>query len=177
MTSPRLRLEFAPNARRTSRSSLAFLLTGLLLFAVATLFFGRALLENAHLNRNLAAIEGRRNAVMSKPNPRPDATELARVQFIRQTSRSLTTPWADLLAALEAAPTNVALLSVDPSTAKRTISLTAEAANPEDMLNYLRALQQDSRFTEALLTSHQVEVQAPGTPVRFQLQVNWGGKP
>jgi len=177
MTSPRLRLEFAPNARRTSRSSLALLLTGLLLFAVATLFFGRALLENAHLNRNLAAIEDHRNAVMTKPNPRPDATELARVQFIRQTSRSLTTPWADLLAALEAAPTNIALLSVDPSTAKRNISLTAEAANPEDMLNYLRALQKDNRLAGALLTSHQVDVQAPGTPVRFQILVNWGVTP
>jgi Tfp pilus assembly protein PilN len=87
------------------------------------------------------------------------------------------TPWADLLEALETAPDNLALLSVEPSAAKRSISLTAEAASPKDMLNYLRALQSDQRLSGVLLVSHQVQVQAPGAPLRFQIQGTWGGSP
>lgn len=177
MSSVRLRLEFAPHARHTSPASLSLLLAGVLLFTVAILLFGLTLAENARQTLHLAAMDGSRNAAAPAPPPRPDAAELSRVQFIRQTSRSLMTPWADLLAALEAAPANVALLSVEPSAAKRSISLTAEAASPADMLNYLQALQRDHRLAGALLASHQVQVQAPGTPIRFQVQANWGGTP
>lgn len=177
MTTVRLRLEFAPHAHRTSPTSLALLLAGVLLFTVAILLFGLTLAENARHTRHLAAMDVNRKTVAPAPPPRADPAELSRVQFVRQTSRSLMTPWADLLAALETAPANVALLSVEPSATKRSISLTAEAASPADMLNYLQALQSDNRLVGALLTSHQVQIQAPGTPVRFQIQANWGGTP
>ena len=179
MTRVRLRLEFAPNARRTSLASLALLLAGVLLFALAALQLGRTLADNASQARNVAEMDGKRNTVApaAAHPPRADPAELARVQFVRQTSRSLMTPWADLLEALETAPNNVALLSVEPSAAKRSISLTAEAASPKDMLNYLRALQSDQRLSGVLLVSHQVQVQAPGAPLRFQIQGTWGGIP
>ncbi len=177
MRSTRLQIEFAPHARRTTPTSLALLLAGLLLFAVTLLLIGLTLAENARQTRDLAAMDGHRNAAAIAPPPRPDAAELARVKFVRQTSRSLMTPWADLLAALEAMPANVALLSVEPSAAKRSISLTAEAANPADMLNYLQALQKDPRLAGAVLASHQVQVQAPGTPIRFRVQASWGESP
>lgn len=177
MSSVRLRLEFAPHARRITPTSLALLLSGALLFTVTLLLIGLTLAENARQTRRLAAMDGNRNAVAPAAPPRADPAELARVKFVRQTSRSLMTPWANLLAALEAAPANVALLSVEPSAAKRRISLTAEAANPADMLNYLQALQRDNRLADALLASHQVQVQAPGTPIRFQIQANWGASP
>lgn len=177
MSSVRLQIEFAPHARRTTPVSLALLLAGLLLFAVVLLLFGWNLAENARQTRDLAEMDGHRNAAAIAPPPRPDAAELARVKFVRQTSRNLLTPWADLLAALESAPANVALLSVEPSAAKRSVSLTAEAANPADMLNYLQALQKDHRLAGVLLASHQVQVQAPGTPIRFQVQANWGDSP
>lgn len=175
MTRARLRLEFAPHAHRISPASLSVLLAGALLFAVAILLLGSTLAENARQARNLAATDGNRNA--AAPLARPDPALLSRVQLVRQTSRSLMTPWADLFAALEAAPANVALLSVEPSAARRSILLTAEAASPADMFNYLQALQKDSHLTGALLASHQVQVQAPGTPLRFQVQANWGGTP
>lgn len=177
MSSARLHIEFAPHARRTTPAGLALLLAGLLLFGVALLLFGWNLAENARQRRDLAAMDSSRSAAGPVLPPRPDAAELARAKFVRQTSRNLMTPWAELLAALESAPANVALLSVEPSAAKRSVSLTAEAANPADMLNYLQALQKDHRLEGALLASHQVQVQAPGAPIRFQVQANWGGTP
>jgi hypothetical protein len=45
------------------------------------------------------------------------------------------------------------------------------------MLNYLQALQSDPHFSHVTLVSHQVQLQAPGTPLLFKLQATWGGAP
>lgn len=174
MSTVRLRLDFAPRAYRPSPRRLAMLLTGMLLFILAIVLLGLTFAENARQTRQLAAIGATVRRVAPVPPPHPSAAQLARVQFVSQTSRNLSTPWADLLAALEATPANVALLSVEPSAAKRNISITAEAATSEDMLAYLQALQKDDRLRDAFLTSHQVQTQAAGTPVRFQIQAAWG---
>jgi hypothetical protein len=81
------------------------------------------------------------------------------------------------LTALEKAPSNVALLAVEPSAAKRSLSLTAEAANSAQMLNYIQALQGDNHLSDVILVSHQVQLQAPGAPIRFQVRANWGETP
>lgn len=174
MSNARLRLDFAPRAYRISPQRVAMLLTGMLLFIVAIVLLGLTLAENARQSRQLAAIEAHVQHVAPARQLRSSAAQLGRVQFASQTSRSLSTPWADLLAALEATPANVALLSVEPSVAKRNISISAETASTEDMLAYLQALQKDSRLADPLLTSHQVQTQAAGSPVRFQILAKWG---
>ena len=57
------------------------------------------------------------------------------------------------------------------------ITLTAEAASASEMLNYLDALQIDARLANVVLVSHAVQVQTPGSPLRFQLRASWGGTP
>jgi Tfp pilus assembly protein PilN len=93
-------------------------------------------------------------------------------------AQGLQVPWADLLGALEAASgESVALLTVEPSTQQQTVRLTAEARDPHSMLRYLSTLQGDARLSQVVLVSHAVQTQAPGTPVRFQLQAHWGAQP
>lgn len=179
MRNVHLSLEFAPNARTISFRGLALLVAATLLFGLAFIQVGLKMSDNAAQKQNIADLETKRRVPLPAP-PKPtraDPGEAARAQFVRQTSRSLTTPWADLFAALEAAPSNVALLSVEPSAAKRSFSLTAEAASPTQMLNYLQALQNDNRLAGVTLVSHQLQLQAPGTPMRFQLRGNWGDAP
>lgn len=180
MSHTRLNLEFSPQASKNSNSSLVFLALAVALFSVMALYAGKVVYENSVKRRDLAAIESGHRAVPRGSDPRPvraDPSELARVQFVRSTSRNLAAPWADLLLALENAPSNVALLAVEPSAAKRSVSLTAEAAAPIDMLKYLEALQNDPHLSNVVLVSHQLQVQAPGTPVRFQLRATWGDAP
>jgi Tfp pilus assembly protein PilN len=176
MKNARLQLEFAPRSRRASTRGLALLLVSALLFAASVAEVGRALAGNARQARTVAEMEGQGNASapVTPRASRLEPAELSRVQLVRQTARSLMTPWLDLLEALESAPANVALLSVEPSAAKRSIALTAEAANAADMLEYLRALQGDKRLSGVTLVSHQVQAQAPGSPLRFQIQATWG---
>jgi Tfp pilus assembly protein PilN len=67
----------------------------------------------------------------------------------------------------------VALLAVEPSAARRSVRLSAEARDAQAMLAWLQALQRDARLAQVLLVSHQVQTQTPGTPVRFQIQASW----
>ena len=104
-----------------------------------------------------------------------DPKQLASARAARQVASTLMTPWADLLGSLGSAPNQaIALLSVEPSANKHSVRLTAEARDLHDMLVYLGTLQRDVRLSSVVLVSHQVQVQAPGTPVRFQIQAAWG---
>jgi len=175
-----LKLEFAPQANTRSAAGSVYLVTAIVLFSIAAIYAARAASENSTKKQELAAMDGARNAAVrvSAPPPlRVDPAEVSRVQFIRTTSRNLAAPWADLLVALEKAPSNVALLTVEPSAAKRSVSLTAEAAGPMDMIKYLQALQSDPNLANVVLVSHQVQSQAPGTPLRFQIRASWGEAP
>jgi hypothetical protein len=180
MSNVRLNLEFAPQASKSSISGLAFLMAAIALFSLVSVYATRTAYENSVKKHDLESMESANRTVPRTPEPRQlraDPLELARMQFVRLTSRNLAAPWADLLAALENAPSNVALLAVEPSAAKRSVALTAEAASLDDMIKYLQALQGDSRLANVVLVSHQVELQAPGTPVRFQLRASWGDAP
>lgn len=179
MSRMRLQLEFAPNARRSSPMGGLLLLVALLLLAVLAIQVGHRLYTNAQQRQAMSHLERREWPAALKPQAsvRSDPKEAARLQWVRQMSRHLTTPWADLFAALESAPSSVALLVVEPSAATRSVSLTAEAANATEMLNYLDALQSDARFANVVLVSHAVQVQTPGSPLRFQLRARWGEAP
>jgi hypothetical protein len=179
MSNVHLNLEFAPKARKTSLLGLVFLIASGLLFALAATQVGMKIYENSRQKLVLAETGNRSAAPVRAVAPalRPDPAETVRAQFVRQTSRSLMTPWADLLNALEKAPSNVALLAVEPSAAKRSLSLTAEAASPAQMLAYVQALQDDKHLANVILVSHQVQLQAAGTPIRFQVRASWGEAP
>jgi hypothetical protein len=83
-------------------------------------------------------------------------------------------PWGQLLLALERVPSrDVAVLAIEPAAAQRTLRITADARHADAMLDYLAQLKQQS-LTQVVLTSHQLQAQTPGTPIRFQVQARWG---
>jgi len=180
MKPTRLHLEFAPHARQRATLGSVMLIVSAVALVAGAVQLALILADNARQADMLAALESRRS-VAAAGAPRkvaPEPGELARTRVVRQVAQRLTTPWADLLDSLESAPVqSVALLSVEPSISKQSIRITAEARNPQDMLAYLSALQRDPRLNTAVLVSHQVQVQSPGTPVRFQIQAGWGALP
>lgn len=174
-----LDLEFGTPGPRLSGPGLLALVASTALLVAVVLFAGQALSERAREARALQALNEQRQipAAPESDEPRSDPKDAAQAQFARQTVRNLNTPWADLLLVLENAPSNVALLVVEPSAAKRSLTITAEAAGSTEMLDYIAALHADGRLTNIALVSHQLQVQAPGTPLRFQLRANWGDQP
>lgn len=179
MSHNRLRLEFAPDVRQRSPWIWLFLLLMLVLVALLLVQVGERLQVNGRQRQALSRIEGRPQplAATAQQPSRSDPRDAARLQLVRQTARQLVAPWADFFAALESAPSGVALLLVEPSAATRSVALTAEASNAAEMLNYLQALQDDPRLNHVVLVSHALQLQLPGTPLRFQLRANWGGTP
>ena len=180
MKAARLHLDFAPQTRRISARGAAMLLVSGVIFAAGALRLGVMVADTAEQADRLATLEARRASVAgSTSRAKPlEPGEAARAKVVSKLSQGLTTPWADLLETLESAPIqSVALLSVEPSVAKKSIRLTAEARNPQEMLGYLDALQKDPRLSSVVLVSHQVQAQTPGSPVRFQVQAGWGVAP
>jgi Tfp pilus assembly protein PilN len=180
MKATRLRLEFAPNARHVSWLGATMLIVSIVVLVAGAAQFAKVLANNARQADTLQALGARRGATATsatRTTP-PEPGEVARARAVRSMAQTLVTPWADLLESLESAPNqSVALLSIEPSVAKHSMRLTAEARNPKDMLAYLSALQRDTRLFTVVLVSHQIQAQSPGSPVRFQIQAGWGAGP
>jgi Tfp pilus assembly protein PilN len=180
MKTTRLHIDFAPKARQVTWRPIAILGLVVIVLAAGVHELATQLSGNARLLSRLAAAESHRGTSVSDPARSIPITpgDRARTRLVSQVAQALVTPWSDLLESLEATPNNsVALLSVEPSVSKRSIRLTAEARSMPDMLAYLGALQKDTRLSAVILTSHQVQSQSPGSPVRFQIQAGWGGEP
>lgn len=176
MKAQRLQLEFAPNARRVPWLGGAMLVASVVVLALGAAQLATAVASNARQADTLAALEARQEVATGAARTLPpEPGEVARTRAVRRVTQNLATPWADLLESLESAPAqSVAILSIEPSVSKRSVRLTAEARNSQEMLNYLSALQRDTRLSAVVLVSHLVQVQSPGSPVRFQINANWG---
>jgi hypothetical protein len=171
-------LDFSPGARAPLHKGVACLVVSALLLAAATAALATQWLERGRQLAALDAIDAQRSAPSAtKRRSPPSAAEAARARALRQVADQLTTPWSDLLDALEAAPADVALIAIEPSVNKHSVRLTVEARGASEMLTYLAAVQSDRRLSQVVLVSHQIQVQTPGAPVRFQLQAVWGAQP
>jgi hypothetical protein len=178
MKTAALQIDFAPGARRVSWVGRGLLLAGAVLLVAGLAQGGRLLEQRAQAKSTLAGVEARQtHASAAPPARKPDARQVALIRATHQVAGDLTTPWSRLLASLGSPGKDVALLSVEPSVAKRSVRLTAEARDAAGMLDYLAALQHDARLSYVVLLSHQVQSQAPGTPIRFQVQAQWGDAP
>ena len=87
----------------------------------------------------------------------------------------LNVPWRDLFQSIESATTSerIALLEITPDPARHTLKGTAEARNSEDMLAYMTRLAAQPFFTNVTLTSHEINLQDPNRPLRFQFAAQW----
>jgi hypothetical protein len=171
----RLDLDFSP-ARRNHAGGWVLLFAG-----VAAALLAGVQFESAEAARMARATE--LNSVNDRlAGPKKDSARAGppldpRVsKAANQIARELQMPWAEMLAALEAIPApEVALLGVEPSALRHVVRITAEAKNSAAMLDYLQALQSGPQFSNVWLTSHLVQAQTPGTPVRFIVQLKWSG--
>jgi len=166
----RLDLDFAP-ARRNAPLGWLLLAIGLVAASVAGVQFRSAHAERLARVDDLTTLTGHapgRAAGTAGETVDPRATKAAAM-----VARDLQIPWAQMLAALEAVDAKeVALLAVEPSASRHNIRITAEAKGPDAMLAYVEALRGPS-FPEVSLSSHQMENQVPGNPVRFIVQARW----
>jgi hypothetical protein len=151
----------------------------LLALSLLALFAGGAQVVLAwqayqHEKAELASV-AQRGATPVSAGARRGAPNAAGLQSADAVARGLTAPWSDLMQSIETIQNkDVALQVIEPIAARQSLRITADGRHPEAMLDYLQQLQ-GRTLTEVVLTSHQVQVQQPGAPIRFQVQAKWGG--
>ena len=113
----------------------------------------------------------------AKESPRAGSQTEVTPEQARAVNRAimrLNLPWRDLFDGLEAATKDkVSLLAIEPDEQRRVVRVTAEAANPQSMVTYIRHLKQAQQFEAALLRQHQVDERDPYHAVRFVVEMSW----
>lgn len=155
---------------------------GVLLLAVAIAAAGASLWQFSRLRQEQARWEaqgaqsqarlGRDAASRSERAPGPRSAEEAAAA--NAVIRRLAFPWQEMFAAFETtAGADVALLGIEPDTAKGVVKVTAESKTPKGMLNYVRRLQGSAFLDEVVLQKHEVRNEDPDRPVRFMVVARW----
>lgn len=86
----------------------------------------------------------------------------------------LALPWEALFTALEQTRTpRVKLLSIEPNAKQHKLHLTAQAAEAQDMLDYVRLLEQQPMLKNVLLRQHERDEAG----VSFTIDAAWELKP
>jgi cell envelope opacity-associated protein A len=173
-----LHLDFLAGRSRSSRLGYLFLLAGLALAGWQLFDYSQQLQANAELRAELKNTLARVNGAdrdVRKPAPLTPGERTAMTQA-RGLTAQLNYPWASLLTLIETTQhPDVALLALDPKSRNGQLRLTAEAKDALSMMAYVGGLQNNSLLQNALLTTHQMQIQQPGTPLKFQILAQWKG--
>jgi hypothetical protein len=113
------------------------------------------------------------------PTSHQDQEQLSReVTKANEVLRRVALPWGALFQAVEtAAPTDVALLAMEPDADKQVLKIVGEAKDVAAMLDYLKTLEGATLFRTVTLQSHQIQQQDPQRPIRFTLLAAWTERP
>jgi hypothetical protein len=171
-----LDLNLGPGRVWGGRFTAALLLASLALVVGAAWQIQQAGVLQARQTAQAQALQVARPAART-PGPLAPADEPTRAREVAaaQLLATLDRPWRDLFGVIVAhARKSVMVLALEPTAATGAFRLTAEAGDAQHMLGYLQDLQSDARVSEVSLVSHQLQVQQPGQPLRFQIQGVWG---
>ena len=172
MRTPELRFDFSGRRARVPVPGVALLVAGIAALTVAAAALGQIVARDRAALQELERRQVR--ATPSPPKAVKDPRDAVRLKASLQLAKSLDSPWAELLSAIESTrPDRVALLSVEPSATKHTLLITAEARDSATMLEHLRALENESGLRTVTLLQHERALQVPGTPTRYRLQGEW----
>ena len=176
------RLEFLPpGAAQTFKGwRLALCLAGGLLLLPAAVYWLVQAQETRRLEAQLAQLQPARpvRAPLSANQQRERDLELKQVAAA---VRQLNLPVTRLVRTVQAPrDVRVALLGLDLNAQQgqdgaSALKIAAEAATPQDMLNYLAFLNQQPMFSSVYLLKHEMSsnADAPEHPYRFQLEAQW----
>ncbi|MFC5521992.1 hypothetical protein [Polaromonas jejuensis] len=171
-------LDFLGGQQRFSIPGGVFLAAGIALAGWQLLEYSQFLQANAELHSELQGTLERLkiNKQDVKRQPAQTPQERSAIALARAATDQLNYPWDSLLNLVETAQhPDVALLALEPKSRNGQIRLTAEAKDATAMMGYVAGLQQNPLLQNAFLTTHQVQLQQPGTPFKFQVLGQWKG--
>lgn len=172
----RLELDFQ-RPRRPSKALQGLLLAIALVFAADV---GRNYLDASK------TVDALRVRLAEHPQPAPRDAGLLRVSTrpaspeelagAREIIRRLSTPWGALFRALEASRIGtVAVSSVEPDPAERTVLVRGDAKNYLAALSFVANLRNQAALQDVRLVQHETAAEPAERPLHFTVSASWGG--
>jgi Tfp pilus assembly protein PilN len=175
-----LPIDFAPpgfqrTLHRTSTRTWILGAVGLALCVAAGVQGARLLARQDADDALLAAARARANVpvVVAVASTGPAISE-QQAAVVNAAVMQLNLPWRALQDAIGAAtPPTIAMLALEPDARKHSMKITAEAKNSDAMIAYVEKLKEQELFANVALTRHEINVQDPARPIRFQIEAEW----
>jgi hypothetical protein len=169
-----IQLDFADRSRRVTWPGVALLLLGAVASAAVIYQYRVSAQRRAGLEYRIASLM----RAHAPAEARGEAALDAKIALsAEQAAQDLATPWTLLLAELEQASKDsqgeVALLGVEPDHGKHSVRVSAEARTLELALSYVQRLQGSRSLEYPMLDRHEIRVDDPQRPVRFELTGMW----
>jgi Tfp pilus assembly protein PilN len=179
------RISFVPAPVPLSGWRLALLAAGLLALAPAAISWNARQQAVARLEAQLAQARPRTITRPARAPAEQRALE-QQVKAVAAAVRQLNLPVTRLIKTVQAPrDMHVALLALDlnsqpaadgggaPAVPAGALKIAAEAETMQDMINYLAFLDQQPLFQSVYLVKHEMNVNAPDHPYRFQMEAQW----
>lgn len=177
---PRLRLKFPDRGQSVPHVDFSILLIGLLVLAGVLLQFRQVTEEVNHWTNRVERLEKQQQ---QKAAPRTRSTPRIK-EFSQEIRKEITQanaildqinlPWETLFDAIEHAATDeIALLSLQPNVASRTLRLSGEAKSMSELLDFVEALERELVFENVHLLNYKIKQDNPHRPIIFLLTAVW----
>lgn len=179
--------DIAPHARRFTPAAWCLLTIGLAFAIVCASEFARSWKQGMQDQQELAALRGElaartRAAAALEGEQTKEPAERVQARLVLQ--RALNLSWSGLFQVLEdatqAVDGRVAVSALAPVRLRpegAEVRITALAATPDAMIEYLRAMQKDARIQQLQLTAQQPATVGGANVIRFQASVLLRGAP
>lgn len=172
MSAPVVTVDFS---NRRSRVTLA----GALLLLLGASAAAATYAEYRFMQARRAGLELKLEAATRRNRHEPglDARAAGFAEAAGRMAEQLGTPWTKLLAELEGASRDssgqIAVLSIEPDSAKHIVHITGESKDLPLALAYVQRLQGSTLLRYPMLDSHEVKADDPQRPVRFAMTAEW----
>lgn len=171
-----LKLRFPYAGQQARGIDYILLASGILVFVVCFYQLTLVMEEIAHWETRIDRLEQQQQ---HKKTPR---TPVARItqetqQELKQAGeilRQVNLPWEGLFDSLEyTVSKEIALLSVQPNVASRTIRIAGEARNLGALTDFVEAMERENVFENVHLLNYKVKKENPYRPIAFSLTATW----
>lgn len=177
---PRLRLKFPDRGQSVPHIDFSILLIGLLVLAGVLLQFRQVTEEVNHWTNRVERLEKQQQQkavprTRSSPRIKEFSQEIRKeIMQANAILDQINLPWETLFDAIEHAATEeIALLSLQPNVASRTLRLSGEAKSMSELLDFVEALERELVFENVHLLNYKVKQDNPHRPIIFLLTAAW----
>ncbi len=183
----RLKLTFPYSGQHVRSIDIFLLLIGVIVLLAVFFQFRQIAEESGFWDLRVERLEKQQPEAVTKQSPRQRSTSRTR-EFSQEISKELNKantildqinlPWEALFDSIEHIITeDVALLTLQPNVANRTLRISGEARNMAVLLDFIEAMEREVIFEKAHLVSYKVRQDAPFRPVHFLMTTVWTAQP